>query len=74
MISEIESTMGISIAQLGLLLDIVGFVVIFIFGGFQFGVRVYVSDEYGRHVLPARIMGSLTAVAGFALQFIGGWQ
>jgi len=69
MITLVESIIGIG--QVGLLLDIVGFVVIFIFGGFQVGISTYMSDEYSWYALPARILGLLMIVVGFTFQFIG---
>lgn len=60
-----------NITQCGLLLDIVGFVIIFVFGGFQFGVGAYVSDNYSWYVLPMRIIGSVLVLAGFVLQIYG---
>lgn len=74
MIAEIECIIGLSIAQIGLLLDIAGFVLIFIFGGFQFGVSSYIADDYDWYVLPTRILASLMVVVGFAFQFIGEWH
>ncbi len=62
---------GLNHSQIGLILDIVGFVIIFIFGGFQFGVSQYVGDEHKGYVLPLRFVGSIFVIVGFVLQIIG---
>lgn len=62
---------GLNHSQIGLILDVVGFIVIFIFGGFQFGVSQYVGDEHKFYVLPLRVIGSLLVIVGFVLQIIG---
>lgn len=74
MIEAIESCVGLSISQVGLALDIVGFIVIFIYGGFQFGVSAYMEDEYSWYVLPLRFLGSLMVLIGFLFQIIGAGQ
>lgn len=66
-----ESCLGLSLSQIGLIFDIVGFIIILIFGGFQFGLSVYTADEYKPHVLPLRIIGSLLVIVGFAFQIFG---
>ena len=74
MVEVIESCVGLSISQIGLVLDIFGFVIIFVYGCFQFGVSAYVSDEYKWYVLPLRIFGSLLVLTGFFLQIVGSGQ
>lgn len=71
MIQAIESCVGLNISQVGLLLDIFGFLVIFIFGGFQLGVSAYIGDESNWYVLPLRIAGSIMVIIGFAFQIVG---
>ena len=70
----LESIFSLSLPQIGLLLDIVGFVIVFIFGGFQFGVSFYISEEHSWYVLPARCVGALLVIIGFSLQFIGSFH
>lgn len=69
-----EAICELNLSQSGLLLDIAGFIVIFIFGGFQFGISQYVGDEHKWYVLPLRIIGFLLVIVGFVLQIIGAGQ
>ncbi len=56
---------------IGLLLDIVGFTIVFFVGGLNFGIRNVTTRRATGYVLIARIVGFLLIVLGFALQLYG---
>lgn len=60
-----------NITQLGLSLDILGFVIIFFFGGFSFGLEIVTLNKESWVVLTAKILGSVLVICGFMLQIIG---
>jgi hypothetical protein len=62
---------NMTISQLGLISDVMGFIIIFFTGGFTFGLIKYMEDPEKRWVLPIRVLGFLLVIAGFILQFIG---
>lgn len=57
--------------QLGLILDILGFLLIFFFGGFTLGLREYISSSPTSWALILRLAGCLLVVMGFVFQIIG---
>ncbi len=60
-----------SLTQIGLLIDVIGFVVIFLFGGFSFGIDIVVLQDSEWWVLVCKIVGGSLVVLGFVLQIIG---
>lgn len=63
--------MDLSLTQIGLLCDVVGFIIIFFFGGFQFGIDTVTLGKSSWYVMPARIIGSVLIIGGFILQIFG---
>ena len=57
--------------EIGLLLDALGFTIVFIFGGFSFGMDSLLLAAPSWFVLPAKIFGGTLVVTGFIFQFIG---
>jgi hypothetical protein len=61
----------LNITQIGLFLDILGFVVVFFFGGFSFGIDIVVLKKESWVVFAAKVLGSVLVICGFILQIIG---
>ena len=61
----------ISLTQIGLIMDAIGFMMVFIWGGFSFGVEHIIVSPAKWWVLPAKIIGGALVVTGFGLQFFG---
>ncbi len=56
--------------QLGILLDAVGFLLVFLFGGFSFGLDlVHVGKSWW--VVPCKVIGGALVIAGFGAMYIG---
>jgi len=56
----------------GLLLDAVGFALVFIFGGFNFARSVLVrEDDRSGEMAKWKWLGAVMVVSGFVLQFLG---
>ncbi len=60
-----------NIASIGLVLDIIGFILVFVYGGFDIGrsPALLVAKVPDRKYL--KIIGATLIIAGFALQFWG---
>ena len=65
--------MSFTLSQWGLLLDGIGFLLVFAFGGFSIGAAeaITTSEPTKRLAYAARIAGMVFVLAGFALQFMG---
>lgn len=61
----------LTVSQIGLLLDIVGFVIVFFFGGFSFGIDFIVTGKPSPYVLPCKVIGFILIIVGFILQIFG---
>ena len=55
----------------GLALDVVGFILVFQFGGFDFGTNRLVWKDQSKFVKPLRILGAILVISGFAFQIFG---
>ena len=64
--------MSWNLTMLGLALDVLGFSLIFLFGGFTFGQSglLLENDQSGK-TRPLRILGAILVIIGFVLQFFG---
>lgn len=60
-----------TLSQIGLLMDAVGFLLVFLFGGFSFGITRIVLSSPRWFVIPAQIMGCTLVLGGFFLQYLG---
>lgn len=63
-----------TLTQWGLLMDAVGFLVVFFFGAFSIGVSEVIASEAKWWVLPMKIVGFGLVVGGFGLQICGAAQ
>lgn len=60
-----------TIGQAGLWLDIIGFVILYIVGGFSYGSGNYVMDEPSYMNKVFRFIGFFLVILGFVLQLCG---
>jgi len=66
------NAMAWNLTATGLIFDIIGFVLIFALGGFQFGTSGLLLENDKSHITKwPRIGGAILVVAGFALQLAG---
>ncbi|RSD31722.1 hypothetical protein [Vibrio pectenicida] len=63
--------MGLTLTQCGLLLDAIGFIIVFLFGGFTIGIDMVYAGGVKWYVWPLRVIGALMIVVGFWLQYLG---
>jgi predicted transporter len=71
LLMQLSEFVGLSLTQIGLLLDGVGFLIVFLFGGFQYGVDSVVVGKAKLITLPAKIIGGSMVVLGFYFQYLG---
>ncbi len=63
-----------SMVMWGLLLDAVGFVLVFAFGGFSIGRAVILAEhDQSDQMAKWKMIGAIMVVSGFLLQFVGNW-
>lgn len=56
----------------GLILDIIGFILVFAFGGFDVGADIVVTnDDNSEEMKPFKLLGAFLVVVGFLLQIYG---
>ena len=61
-----------NLVAIGLGLDIVGFTVLFIFGGFSVGQSgLLLESDRSNETKPVRIIGAILVIAGFVFQLVG---
>lgn len=57
---------------LGLILDVIGFILVFFFGGFHFGRSAFLfEDDRSKEVMPLKILGAILVIVGFVPQIYG---
>ncbi len=57
---------------IGLALDIVGFVLVFAFGGFEFGrAAILQESDKSKKMKPFKIIGAIMVIGGFGFQLYG---
>lgn len=56
---------------IGLILDIVGFIMVFAFGGFDVGSHRALWKDQSKLVKPIQILGAILVITGFAFQIWG---
>lgn len=55
-----------------LAMDAVGFVLVFVFGGFSIGsARFLLESDRSHETKPFKILGAIMVIAGFGLQLLG---
>ena len=55
---------------IGLFLDILGFLLVFAFGGFNVGIVNLVAEQSKSHIF-VKLLGALLVIVGFTLQIFG---
>ena len=56
----------------GLTLDMIGFLLVFVFGGFEVGRSALLLEEDNSHKMkPLKVIGGIMVIAGFRLQIYG---
>lgn len=61
-----------NIIVIGLAFDLVGFLMVFAFGGFEFGSsKILKEDDKSKITKPFKIIGAILVILGFLLQMIG---
>lgn len=57
---------------IGLAMDAVGFILVFVFGGFSIGsATMRLESDRSQETKPFKILGSIMVIAGFGLQMLG---
>ena len=57
---------------IGLALDIVGFFLVFVFGGFEVGRALFrLEQDKSKKMKPFKIIGAIMVIAGFCFQMYG---
>jgi uncharacterized membrane protein len=58
----------------GLIFDVVGFLLVFIFGGFEIGRSgLLLENDNSEKMKPLKILGSILVILGFVFQLVGAW-
>jgi len=64
--------MSDSFTAIGLALDIIGFCLVFFFGGFDLGRAALLLEQDKSHKMkPLKILGAILVIIGFSLQLAG---
>lgn len=69
------SRMKISCTTIGLIFDILGFLIIFCTGGFEIGhSAILLEDDTSDKWRPLKIIAAILVLVGFSLQILGSWS
>jgi hypothetical protein len=60
-----------TLMKLGIVLDAIGFLLVFCFGGLSFGVANLVVGPASWWVLPCKVVGAVCVIAGFVAMYLG---